>query len=122
MFCPRLREPVSVMVGKVRTHLLHPHELTSSQTQSTCRSLVGAALILWVCHQVYREEAAAGYAACVLPLFFNLCNNDRRFTICVKSVLKLINTYRCIKNYVLRKSTLVRHFHCIRCLFFCFFN
>lgn len=48
----RLRERVSVMAGKVRTLLLHPPEPTSSPTQSTCRSPVGAALTLWVCRHV----------------------------------------------------------------------
>lgn len=51
-FC-RLKEPVSVMAGRVRTPLLHLHELTSSPTQLTCRSLVAAALTLWVYQHVY---------------------------------------------------------------------
>lgn len=37
------------MAGKVRTPHLHHLRQTSSPTQSTCRSPVGAAHTLWVC-------------------------------------------------------------------------
>ena len=51
----RLRELVSVTAGRVKTPLLHPLKLTSSPTQSTCRSPVGAALTLWVYQLVTKD-------------------------------------------------------------------
>lgn len=44
----RLRGPVSVMAGRVRTPLRRPPGWTSSPTQSTCRSPAVAAPIRWV--------------------------------------------------------------------------